>query len=104
MRDMTKSELIDELHAYKAAVHSLSFELEMLKEKTNRSISHKEIMLIREHAMSQASEFVMNWGVPKSGADLVDLCNQIKKLTEKKDAAILRAVEVANEVFRMPSK
>jgi len=92
-------ELASELEAYKAAVHSLSFELEMLKGKGNKSITHKEITLIREHALNQASEFVMDWGIPKSGEDLVNLCSRIKTLTERKTDAVARGVEVAVEFF-----
>jgi hypothetical protein len=92
-------ELAAELAGYKAAVHSLSFELEMLKDRSSRSITHKEIMLIREHALNQASELVMDWGVPKSGEDLVNLCDQIKKLNEKKADAVARGSEVAYEFF-----
>jgi hypothetical protein len=79
--ELRAKELAAELAGYKAAVHSLSFELEMLKDRSNRSITHKEIMLIREHALNQASEFVMDWGIPKSGEELVNLCDKIKKLS-----------------------
>jgi hypothetical protein len=97
--ELRAKQLAAELEAYKAAVHSLSFELEMVKDRSNRSITHKEIMLIREHALNQASEFVMDWGIPKSGEELVNMCDQIKKLNEKKADAIARGSEVAYEFF-----
>lgn len=98
--ELHAKELAAELAGYKAAVHSLSFELEMLKDRSNRSITHKEIMLIRKHALDQASEFVMDWGIPKSGEDLVNLCDKIKKLNEKKIDAVNRGAAVASEFFR----
>jgi len=97
--ELHAKELAAELEAYKAAVHSLSFELEMLKDGGKKSITHREVTLIREHALNHASEFVMDWGIPKSGEDLVNLCDKIKKLSEKKIDAVNRGATVAYEFF-----
>jgi hypothetical protein len=95
----TREELLMELRGYKVAVHQLSFQLEMLKDKS--PVPHERIMAVRKHALKQASEFVMDWGVPKSGADLVDLCKQIKDLPESKKAAVDRALEEMDIAFKM---
>jgi hypothetical protein len=97
----TKEELLMELRDYKETVHQLSFQLEMLKDKSH--IPHERVMAVRRHALKQASEFVMDWGVPKSGGDLVDLCKQIKDLPETKRSALDRAIEEIDIAFKMRS-
>jgi len=77
------------LDAYKQAVHQLSFDLEMAKENPNKVAN---VSAIRKIALSQAADFVMDWGVPKSGGDLVKLCEQIRSLHETKAAAVARGL------------
>ena len=77
------------LNAYKEAVHQLSFDLEMTKENPNTVAN---VSAIRKIALGQAAEFVMDWGVPKSGDDLVKLCEKIKSLHETKAAAVERGL------------
>lgn len=98
---MTTEDLLrEELRAYKETVYQLSFQLELLVDK-NPSLPHERVLAVRKHALKQASEFVMDWGVPKSGADLVDLCKQIKDLPESKRAAVDRALEEMDIAFKM---
>ena len=97
----TAEELYLELLSYKQAVHQLSFQLEMLKDKEAMPAApHRTVMTIRNHVLKQVAEFVMDWGVPKSGGDLVELCKQIKELPETKKAAVNRALDEMDIAFK----
>lgn len=96
MSTQTTVELMSELeqaylmlNAYKEAVHQLSFDLEMTKENPHTVAN---VAAIRKIALNQAADFVMDWGVPKSGEDLVKLCEQIKSLHETKASAVARGL------------
>lgn len=80
-------ELTEELNEYKATVQRLSFDLEMGKGRVPDSF----IRALRTVALEQAAEYVMDWGVPKSGQDLVNLCERIKRLEENSKYAVKRA-------------
>lgn len=94
-------ELHAELLSYKQAVHQLSFQLEMLKDKQAMPVApHRTVMTIRKHALKQAAEFVMDWGVPKSGGNLVELCKQIKELPETRATGVGRALDEMDIAFK----
>jgi hypothetical protein len=71
------AELERELAKYKAAVKDLSFKLEMAN--TGRAVV-KEFE-VRKFALEQAAEFLMDHGVITTGNELVEVCEQIKKLS-----------------------
>jgi hypothetical protein len=89
------SRLEDELRAYKDAVRQLSFDLEMSKSNST-AIRVDEI---RKMALVQAARYVMDFGVPKSGAELERLCKEIEGLKTTKDAAIQSALQQMQEAF-----
>jgi hypothetical protein len=89
--------LESELRTYKEVVTNLAFQLEM---KEGRAHNTENINAIRSLALEQASNFVMDWGIPKSGGDLVELCGRIKSLHETKDVAIKRAMAAIDIVFK----
>lgn len=89
--------LESELRDYKAVVKDLAFQLEM---KEGRAHNTENINAIRSLALEQASNFVMDWGIPKSGSDLVELCGRIKSLHETKDVSIKRAMAAIDIVFK----
>jgi hypothetical protein len=67
----------DELDRYKEAVRSLSFQLEMNKTPVAALVSEARI---RELALEQAAEFLMDHGIVTTGAELESVCEQMKKL------------------------
>ena len=104
MSTKTNVELMSELEqahlmlsAYKEAVHQLSFDLEMTKENPHTVAN---VSAIRKIALNQAADFVMDWGVPKSGEDLVRLCEKIKSLHETKAAAVERGLAAIGITYR----
>lgn len=104
MSTKTNVELMSELeqaylmlNAYKEAVHQLSFDLEMTKENPHTVAN---VAAIRKIALNQAADFVMDWGVPKSGEDLVKLCKQIKSLHETKASAVARGLAAIGITYR----
>jgi hypothetical protein len=70
-------ELERELTKYKAAVKDLSFKLEMAN--TGRAVVKESE--VRKFALEQAAEFLMDHGVITTGNELVEVCEQIKKLS-----------------------
>jgi hypothetical protein len=78
------AELERELTKYKAAVKDLSFKLEMAG--TGGAIV-KEYE-VRKFALEQAAEFLMDHGVITTGNDLVEVCEQIKKLSASQAAVM----------------
>jgi hypothetical protein len=76
-------------------VKQLSFDLEM-SQTMSTSIRVEEI---RNMALAQASRYVMDFGVPKSGSELERLCKEIKELKTTKDLAISEALQKMQEAF-----
>ena len=79
--DMSKqliSRLELELAKYKDTVRKLSFQLEMA-ERGGKPAMLKEDE-VRRLALEQAAEHLMDHGVITSGKELVEVCEQIKKL------------------------
>lgn len=93
------SELERELEKYKYAVKQLSFDLEMANTNPNLAASVKSI---RQAALDQAAEFVMDYGIPKDGRALEDLCQQISKLRETRAMALKRAADEVNRRSEVP--
>lgn len=90
------TQLERELERYKAAVKQLSFELEMASGNANKIAN---VTAIRKMALEQAAEFVMDWGIPKDGHDLEELCKQITSLKETRALAIKRAADAMDAMF-----
>lgn len=72
------NELQRELDTYKSTVKSLAFQLEMA-EQGGRGVLLKEDE-VRRLALEQAAEHLMDHGVIATGSELVEVCEQIKKL------------------------
>lgn len=89
--------LESELRDYKAAVKDLAFQLEMTKD-VDKSAAIR-IDKIRSAALKQASRHVMDFGVPRSGAELERLCKEIEELKTTKDLAINEALHKMQEAF-----
>ena len=86
-----------ELRDYKAAVKDLAFQLEMTKDVDKATAIR--IDKIRSGALKQASRHVMDFGVPRSGAELERLCKEIEELKTTKDLAISEALQKMQEAF-----
>lgn len=71
-----------ELARYKDTVKKLAFDLEMAR--GNGGAAFLAEAECRRIALQQASEFVMDWGVPKDGHDLAELCEQITRIPRNK--------------------
>lgn len=93
------SQMEAELQKYKDAVKQLAFELEMAQSNSRGADTALRVAEIRRAALEQASDYVMDFGVPKSGAELERLCNEIKGLKETKDMAMSRAAAAMNKFF-----
>jgi hypothetical protein len=91
------AELESELRDYKAAVKDLAFQLEMTKDVDKATAIR--IDNIRLAALKQASRHVMDFGVPRSGAELERLCKEIEGLKTTKDLAISEALQKMQEAF-----
>ena len=89
--------LESELREYKEAVKSLSFELEMTKDVDKHALVR--IDKVRAIALKQAARYVMDFGIPKSGAELERLCKEIEGLKTTKDLAISEALQKMQESF-----
>ena len=87
-----------QLEQYRTAVKQLSFELEMSKGAGKVNLA-TNVAAIRKMALEQAAEFVMDWGIPKDGHDLEELCKQIPNLKETKALAINRAIDAMDIFF-----
>jgi len=78
-RDMGRiQELERELDKYKAAVKQLAFQLEMAERGGNGALLKESE--VRRLALEQASEHLMDHGIITTGGELVEVCEQIKKL------------------------
>jgi hypothetical protein len=72
------AELQRELDTYKSTVKMLAFQLEMA-EQGGSGVLLKEDE-VRRLALEQAAEHLMDHGVIATGSELVEVCEQIKKL------------------------
>jgi hypothetical protein len=93
LKDDNRSELDAlkmELEKYKAAVKQLSFDLEM-KSTTPRAVATEAD--VRKQTLEMAAEFLMDYGVIKTGSELESVCNQMKKLHPSKAATMSAAAE-----------
>jgi hypothetical protein len=98
-RQMTQAQKLQaELDKYKAVVKQLSFDLEMAR-GSGGSDTAIRVNEIRRMALEQAADYVMDYGIPKSGHDLETLCKQIKELKETRDMAIERAASAMSQQF-----
>lgn len=90
------TELERELEKYKTVVKQLSFDLEMSNTNPNAAANVKAI---RKAALDQAADYVMDYGIPKDGRDLEELCKKISKLTETRKMAVERGVRAMEAMF-----
>lgn len=80
-KDMTNQRIIQleaELAKYKDTVKNLSFQLEMNSRGGFGAVVKEDE--VRRLALEQAAEHLMDHGVITSGKELVEVCEQIKKL------------------------
>ena len=97
-RNMTEVQLKAELEKYKAAVKQLSFDLEMAQGRGGADTAIR-VNEIRRMALEQAADYVMDYGIPKTGADLEKLCGEIKGLKETRNMAMQRAADAMSQKF-----
>lgn len=74
-----------ELARYKDTVKKLAFDLEMAQTSGSGAVVVESA--VRSIALEQAAEFVMDWGVPKDGNDLAELCKQIARIPRSSGVA-----------------
>ena len=74
-----------ELEKYKAAVKQLSFDLEM-KSTTPRAVATEAD--VRKQTLEMAADFLMDYGIIKTGTELESVCEQIRKLHPTKAATM----------------
>lgn len=99
LKDDNRSELDElkmELVKYKAAVKQLSFDLEM-QATTPRAVATEAD--VRKQTLEMAADFLMDYGVIKTGTELESVCNQMKKLHPSRKAVIQSALDKMNEAF-----
>ena len=85
-RDVLRiSQLERELEKYKAAVKQLSFDLEM-KSTTPRAVATEAD--VRKQTLEMAADFLMDYGIIKTGTELESVCEQIRKLHPTKAATM----------------
>jgi hypothetical protein len=77
-----------ELEKYKAAVKQLSFDLEM-KSTTPRAVATEAD--VRKKTLEMAADFLMDYGIVKTGGELESVCEQMKKLHPSKAATMSAA-------------
>lgn len=85
-----------ELDRYKAAVKQLSFDLEM-QSTTPRAVATEAD--VRKQTLEMAADFLMDYGVIKSGTELEAVCEQMKKLHPSRKAVIQSALDKMNAAF-----
>ena len=85
-----------ELDRYKAAVKQLSFDLEMVS-TTPRAVATEAD--VRKQTLEMAADFLMDYGVIKTGTELESVCNQMKKLHPSRKAVIQSALEKMEAAF-----
>ena len=90
-RDSSKDDIVQlkaELDKYKAAVKQLAFDLEMAQSTSRSSVDEK---IIRKFALEQAADYLMDHGCIRTGAELEQVCDQIRKLHPSKDVTMNQA-------------
>ena len=96
-RDLMRvSELERELDRYKAAVKQLSFDLEMAQTPPKAVATEADV---RKQTLEMAADFLMDYGVIKTGTELESVCNQMKKLHPSRKAVIQSALEKMDAAF-----
>jgi hypothetical protein len=70
-------ELERELARYKEAVKKLSFDLEMSRTPSKAVATEADV---RKATLEMAAEFLMDYGVIRTGPELQSVCEQMKKL------------------------
>lgn len=76
--DFTRiAELERELERYKEAVKKLSFDLEMSRTPSKAVATEADV---RKATLEMAAEFLMDYGVIRTGPELQSVCEQMKKL------------------------
>jgi hypothetical protein len=99
LKDDNRSELDAlkmQLEKYKAAVKQLSFDLEM-KSTTPRAVATEAD--VRKQTLEMAAEFLMDYGIIKSGTELESVCEQIRKLHPSKATTMANAASKMQEMF-----
>lgn len=99
LKDDNRSELDAlkmELEKYKAAVKQLSFDLEM-KSTTPRAVATEAD--VRKQTLEMAAEFLMDYGIIRSGNELESVCEQIRKLHPSKATTMANAASKMQEMF-----
>lgn len=92
-------ELEGQLAKYKAAVKQLSFDLEMATSNKTYSTNVETERVIRKFALEQAAEFLNDHGVIRTGVELEQVCEQIKKLHPTRDIRMGQAAAAMNAMF-----
>lgn len=77
-----------DLERYKAAVKQLSFDLEM-KSTTPRAVATEAD--VRKQTLEMAADYLMDYGIIKSGTELESVCEQIRKLHPSKAMVMAEA-------------
>jgi hypothetical protein len=90
------AELKMQLEKYKAAVKQLSFDLEM-KSTTPRAVATEAD--VRKQTLEMAAEFLMDYGIIRSGNELESVCEQIRKLHPSKATTMANAASKMQEMF-----
>lgn len=94
--DMRVQALESELAKYKSVVKQLSFDLEM-QSTTPRAVATEAD--IRKQTLEMAADFLMDYGVIKSGTELESVCEQMKKLHPSRAATMANAASKMQEMF-----
>ena len=93
-------ELERELAKYKEAVKQLSFDLEMATNNNKTYATNVETeRVIRRFALEQAADFLNDHGVIRTGVELEQVCEQIKKLHPTRDIKLGQAAAAMNAAF-----
>lgn len=92
-------ELERELEKYKAAVKQLSFDLEMATSNKSYATNVETERVIRKFALEQAAEYLNDHGVIRTGVELEQVCEQIKKLHPTRDIKMGQAAAAMNAMF-----
>jgi len=85
-----------ELERYKVAVKQLSFDLEM-QATTPRAVATEAD--VRKQTLEMAAEFLMDYGIIRSGNELESVCEQIRKLHPSKATTMASAASKMQEMF-----
>lgn len=88
-----------DLDRYKAAVKQLSFDLEM-KSTTPRAVATEAD--VRKATLEMAADFLMDYGIIKSGTELESVCEQMRKLHPSKAATMSAAQAKMRDIFGKP--